>query len=81
MSDIADTLVKQGTITAEEKNNMYACGCEKFAYIQTNDGKRFIGFINKEHQLEFSQANDLNETLSYMVQCQKNPPVFIVKFE
>lgn len=81
MSDIADALVKQGTITAEEKNNMYACGCEKFAYIQTNDGKRFIGFINEEHQLEFSQANDLNETLSYMVQCQQNPPVFIVKFE
>lgn len=81
MKEIADVLVKQGTITSEEKNNMYACGCEKFAYIQTADGKRFIGFINDKKQLEFSQANDLKETLSYMVQCQENPPVFIVKFE
>lgn len=81
LSDIADALIQQNMLTADEKASMYACGNGKFAYIQTTNGKRFIGFINDKKELEFHQAQDLKETLSYMVQCQENPPVFIVKFE
>lgn len=81
MGEIADSLIELGMMTEDEKNGMYACGCGRFAYIQPKDGRRLIGYISDDKQLEFNEAKDIKEAIAYMVQCQENPPVFIARFE
>ncbi len=80
MSGIADSLIQLGMMTEEDKVNMYACGCGRFAYIQPANGKKLIGYINDDKKLELNEAKDINETISYMLSCQENPPVFIALF-
>lgn len=81
MSKIVDSLVSQGVMTEDEKEDVYACGCERFAYVQTTSGKRFVGYLNDEKQLQFNEFTSIEEVLAYMVECQENPPVFIARFE
>lgn len=81
MYEVADSLIGLGMMTEADKSTMYACGCDRFAYVQLESGKRLIGYINDDKQLEFNEAPSLESAISYMVNCQENPPVFIVKFE
>lgn len=81
MDGIADSLIQSGAMTEADKSTMYACGCGRFAYIHLENGKRLIGYISDDKELEFNQAEDINSTISYMLQCQENPPVFIALFE
>lgn len=81
MSGIADSLIQLGMMTSADKSTMYACGCDRFAYIQLENGKRLVGFIGDDGQLEFNEADDISSTIAYMLQCQENPPVFIARFE
>lgn len=81
MSGVADSLIQLNMMTAADKSTMYACGCDRFAYIQLENGKRLIGYITDGGELEFNEADDINSTISYMLKCQENPPVFIARFE
>lgn len=81
MGEVADSLIELGMMTENDKNGMYACGCDRFAYIQLQDGRRLIGYIDDDKKLEFNETKDINETIAYMLQCQDNPPVFIALFE
>ena len=81
MDKIADSLIQLNMMTEADKSTMYACGCGRFAYIQLENGKRLIGYIGEDNKLEFNEAQDINSTIAYMLQCQENPPVFIAKFE
>ncbi|MDO4300877.1 MAG: hypothetical protein Q4D26_05740 [Clostridia bacterium] len=81
MDSIADSLIELNMMTEDDKKTMYAAGCGRFAYIQLYNGKRLIGYINDDRKLEFNEAEDINSTIAYMLQCQENPPVFIAKFE
>lgn len=81
MEEIANSLIQLNMMTEADKSTMYACGCGRFAYIQLENGKRLIGYIGEDKKLEFNEAQDINSTIAYMLQCQENPPVFIAKFE
>ncbi len=81
MDEIAEALVNLGMITEDEKTDMYACKCDRFAYIQLQNGRRLVGYINDNNELEFNEFSNISEVISYMVQCQDNPPVFIARFE
>lgn len=81
MSGIADSLIQLNMMTEADKTTMYACSCGRFAYIQLQSGKRLIGYVNDEGELEFNEANDISSTISYMLKCRENPPVFIARFE
>lgn len=81
MDSIADSLIELNMMTEVDKKTMYAAGCGRFAYIQLENGKRLVGYIGDDRQLEFNEANDITETITYMLKCEKNPPVFIARFE
>lgn len=81
MEPIVDSLIELNMLTEADRENIYAVGCGRFAYVQTAGGKRLVGYINDDKQLEFNEADNINEVISIMVQCEENPPVFIARFE
>ncbi len=81
MSSIVESLVEQGMLTEDEKVGMYACGCDRFAYIHTEGGRNIVGYIDDDKNLAFYEFSNVSEVISYMLSCQDNPPVFIAIFE
>ncbi len=81
ISDVADSLIGLGTITEADKQTMYACSCGRFVYIEPQNGKKLVGYIDDDGKLNFNEAQDINEVIAYMLSCQEDPPVFIAKFE
>lgn len=81
MQGIADSLIGLGMMSEADKETMYACGCGRFAYIQLENGKRLVGYVDDDGKLEFNEAEDITSVIAYMLSCQENPPVFIAKFE
>ncbi len=83
MPAIIENLKSLGEITDEDAaGGYYACGCERFAYIEClATGKKLLGVIGSDGALQFNRTEDITSSISYMLQCQENPPVFILKFE
>lgn len=81
MDSIANSLIELNMMTEADKETMYAAGCGRFAYIQLENGKRLVGYIGDDKKLEFNEADNITETITYMLKCEKNPPVFIARFE
>lgn len=81
ISDVADSLIDLGSLKEEDKQTMYACSCGRFVYIEPQNGKKLVGYIDDNGKLNFNEAEDINTVIAYMLSCQENPPVFIAKFE
>lgn len=81
--DYISSLVSLGMIKdGDMKQGAYECGAGNFVYIEPKaTGKRLIGHVNSQNKLEFFEASSLEEAISIMLQKEKNPPVFILKFD
>ena len=81
--DYVSSLVSLGMIKdGDMKQGAYECGAGNFVYIEPKaTGKRLIGHVNSQNKLEFFEASSLEEAISIMLQKEKNPPVFILKFD
>lgn len=80
LTDFASQLVDLGMLTQEETQNMYGCSAGAFAYIETQEGRRLIGYMEEDEKLAFYEMGSLEEAISTMVRVQEDPPVFIIKF-
>ncbi len=81
ISDVADSLIGLGSLTEADKQTMYACSCGRFVYIEPQNGKKLVGYIDDDGKLNFNEAENINEVIAYMLSCSEDPPVFIAKFE
>lgn len=83
MPPIIDNLKSLGEISAADSaEGYYACGCGRFAYVEClATGKKLLGFIGEDGALKFNKTEGTEASISYMLQCQEDPPVFILKFE
>ncbi len=81
ISDVADSLIELGSLTEEDKQTMYACSCGRFVYIEPQNGKKLVGYIDDNAKLNFNESEDINSVIAYMLSCHEDPPVFIAKFE
>jgi hypothetical protein len=78
--DYEQSLVKLGMLTADDMPEVYSCGAGRFAYIEMSSGKKLLGIVNSNKQLEFYEVSSTNEAIAAMVDEQENPPIFILKF-
>ena len=81
--DYVSSLESLGMIkSGDMKQGAYECGAGNFVYIEpVATGKKLIGHINSQNKLEFFEATSLEDAISIMLQQEKNPPVFILKFD
>lgn len=80
--DYVTSLESLGMIkSGDMSKGAYECGVGNFVYIEpVATGKRLIGHINSENKLEFFEAESLEDAIATMLKLEKNPPVFILKF-
>ncbi len=83
MPDIIDKLKSLGEINDEDAaKGYYACSCGRFAYVEClATGKKLLGLIGDDGTLQFNKTEGTEASISYMLQNQEDPPVFILKFE
>ncbi len=83
MDGIIDDLAGLGEITDKDSaDGFYACGCGRFAFIEClATDKELLGYIGDDGKLQFNKTADLQSSISYMLQLDDDPPVFILKFE
>lgn len=80
LDEFVAQLIDLGMLTEGETKNIYGCGAGSFAYLQTENGRRLLGYMNDDEKLEFYEVSSLEEAISAMVQQHQDPPVFIIKF-
>lgn len=76
--DIVNLLVQQSIIDKNDVPPVYSCGVGEFIYFEFKSGKKLVGYVNAEGELQFHNGENYEEAVAYMVQINKKPPLFIL---
>ncbi|MBR1738150.1 MAG: hypothetical protein IJ736_14260, partial [Firmicutes bacterium] len=80
LTKFIDDFKAKGIIHDSDYPVVYSCGTGRFLYIEMSSGKKVLGAVNNQRELETYTVDNVNEAVAYMKSFEDRPPLFILKY-